>query len=55
MASALAVRRDIPATELRRLARQEADGRVASRLLAIANVLDGMDRATAARASGMDR
>lgn len=55
MGVALAVRRDIPAVELRRLARQEADGRVGSRLLAIANVLDGMDRATAARAAGMDR
>jgi len=55
MGTALDVRGDIPVCELRRLARQEADGRVASRLLAIANVLDGMDRARAARAAGMDR
>jgi len=31
------------------------DGRVAARLLAIANVLDGMRRAEAARAAWMDR
>lgn len=55
MGAPLAVRQDIPADALRRLARREADGRVGSRLFAIANVLDGMDRATAARAAGMDR
>jgi transposase len=41
--------------ELRRRARQESDGRVAARLFAIANALEGMDRASAARLAGMDR
>src|SRR3954452_7320619 len=41
--------------ELRGLARRERDGRVRSRLLALANALDGMSRDEAARAAGMDR
>jgi transposase len=55
MGAALAIRTDVPAEELRRLARLEADGRVACRLLALANALDGMSRAEAARHAGMDR
>ena len=55
MGAALTVRDDIEAAELRRLARRERDGRVSARLLAIAGVLDGMSRAAAARAAGMDR
>jgi len=51
----LPIRADLPPEELRRQARREIDGRVGRRLLAIANALDGMDRATAARAAGMDR
>ena len=51
----LLIRRDLSAEELRRLARREADGRVGRRLLGFANALDGMSRATAARAAGMDR
>ena len=51
----LAIRDDISPQELRRRARQESDGRVAARLLAIANALEGMDRASAARLAGMDR
>jgi hypothetical protein len=51
----LPIRRDLPPEELRRLARREGDGRVGRRLLAIANALDGMSRAVAARAAGMDR
>jgi transposase len=51
----LEVRKDITAAVLRKKARGEKDGRVASRLLGIANVLDGMDRETAARSAGMDR
>jgi transposase len=43
------------AGELRAMARREKNGRVASRMLAIANSLDGMSRADAARAAGMDR
>src|SRR5499427_6443767 len=52
---ALAIRDDVSPEELRRRARQERDGRVAARLIAIANALEGMDRASAARLAGMDR
>lgn len=52
---ALVIRDDISSEELRRRARQEGDGRVAARLFAIANALEGMDRASAARLAGMDR
>jgi transposase len=55
MGAALAIRNHVPAEELRRLARLEVDGRVACRLLALANALDGMSRAEAARHAGMDR
>jgi transposase len=55
MAEALAIRDDIPVEELRRVARRETNGRVASRLLALANALDGMARGQAARQAGMDR
>jgi transposase len=53
--AALAIRGDIEAAELRRLARRERDGRVAARPLALGNALDGMSREAAARAAGMDR
>ena len=53
--TALAIRDDIAADELRRRARRERDGRVSARLIAIANALEGMDRASAARLAGMDR
>src|SRR5215831_10819211 len=52
---ALAIRDDISSEELRRRARRESDGRVSARLIAIANALEGMDRASAARLAGMDR
>jgi transposase len=52
---ALAIRQDLPATELRRLARHEPDRRAAMRLLAIAHALDGFSRAEAARLAGMER
>ena len=55
MGAPLEVRTDMEAAELRRLARRERDGRVAARLIALANVLDGMSRGAAARAAGMDR
>ena len=51
----LAIRTDLEAAALRRLAQRERDGRVSSRLIALANVLDGMSQETAARAVGMDR
>lgn len=49
------VRQDITAGVLRKKARQEANVLTASRMLGIANVLDGMDRKSAAKAAGMDR
>jgi transposase len=52
---ALPIREDLPATELRRLARHEPDRRAAMRLLAIAHALDGFSRAEAARLAGMER
>jgi transposase len=55
MGAAVAIRTDIEAGELRRLVRRETDGRLAARLLGLANVLDGMGREAAARAAGMDR
>ena len=55
MGAALPVRGDVPAAALRRLARLEGDGRVACRLLALANALDGMSRERAAKQAGMDR
>ena len=53
--SALSIRDDIRSEELRRRARRENDGRVSARLIAIANALEGMDRASAVRLAGMDR
>ena len=55
MGAALPIRGDVAGEELRRLARLEADGRVACRLIALANALDGMSRDRAARQAGMDR
>ena len=55
MPEALVIRQDIPPAELRRRARREANGRVASRLLALAHALEGMDRGQAAHLAGMDR
>jgi transposase len=55
MGSAIKVRDDYSAVELRRLARVAKDVRQSGRLLSIAAVLDGMSRADAARIGGMDR
>ncbi len=55
MGAPVAIRTELEATELRRLARRESDGRVAARLMALANALDCMSREAAARAAGMDR
>lgn len=49
------IRGDMPAAELRRLARREPSRAAAARLLAVANALDGMTRAEAARLAGMER
>ena len=53
--STLSIRRDRTPRVLRKQAKGESDTRVARRLLAIANALDGMSRADAARSAGMDR
>lgn len=55
MTAPLDIRRDRTATMLRKAAKAETDTRIARRMLAIANALDGMSRAAAARAAGMDR
>ena len=52
---ALAIRQDLSAEDLRRLARLETDRRAAMRLLAIADALEGLSRAEAARLAGMER
>ena len=48
-------RTDHSADELRRLAAKEKDAKASRRMLAIALVLEGADRTTAARSCGMDR
>ncbi len=55
MPSAISVRTDFSAGELRRLAASTKDANQSRRLLSIAAVLDGMSRADAARIGGMDR
>ena len=52
---ALSIRRDRSPVVLRKCAKSEADARVARRMLAIANALDGMSREEAAQSAGMDR
>ncbi|WP_018261126.1 helix-turn-helix domain-containing protein [Methylobacterium sp. WSM2598] len=52
----LTIRTDLAsAAALRRLARREPRRRTMQRLLAVANALEGMSRAEAARAAGMER
>ena len=53
--TALSIRQDRTPPVLRKLAKAEANPRVARRLLAIANALSGMSRKEAAEAAGMDR
>src|ERR671913_560641 len=56
MGQGLAIREDVAtASELRRLAKKEPRRRTAQRMLAIANALEGMSRADAARAAGIER
>lgn len=55
MSAAVGLRDDFTAADLRRLAGKARDADQARRLLALAAVYDGMDRATAARIGGMDR
>ena len=51
----LSIRNDVTSEQLRRLARSKRGPCVAWRMLAIANGLDGMSRATAVKLAGMDR
>ena len=55
MSAAICVRDDFEAEELRVLAGRVKDANQARQLLAIAAVLEGMDREEAARIGGMDR
>ena len=55
MGAALTIRDDLTPEELRRRARREPNRRAALRMLAIANALEGMSRAEAARLAGMER
>lgn len=52
---AIPIIRHIEPEELRRLGRKQANGRMASRMFAIANVLDGLSREDAATHAGMER
>ena len=55
MASAVSLREDHSAAELRRLAALSKNANQSRRLLSLAAVLDGMNRTEAARIGGMDR
>ena len=56
MGAAVAITRvDLTASELRKAARKEKNSTVARRILAIALVLEGLDRKKAAESCGMDR
>ena len=55
MGAALPIRGDLTAEALRRHARGEPNRRAALRMLAIANALEGVSRAEAARLAGMER
>src|SRR5476651_1087924 len=56
MGAAVAIGRlDMTASALRAAASREKDGAAARRILALALVLDGVDRKTAAETCGMDR
>ena len=55
MGAALMIRDDLSSEALRRRARHEPNRRTALRMLAIANALEGMSRAQAARLAGMER
>jgi transposase len=55
MAAIEITRRDLTARELRAASAKGRDAKVARRILAIALVLEGKDRRTAAETCGMDR
>jgi len=54
-ARGLRIRGDLTSDALRRLARREPDRPASGRMFAIANALEGMSRAEAARLAGMER
>ena len=54
-AKGLPIRGDVPAAELRRLARRETDRAAAARMRAIAGASEGLPRAGAARLAGVGR
>src|SRR6202521_5495070 len=55
MPTAVTLRTDFSASELRRQAKRSKDNNQSRRLLSLAAVLDGMNRTDAARSGGMDR
>jgi len=55
MASAVKLRTDFSAVELRRLTAGTKNANQSRRLLSLAAVLDGMNRTEAVRVGGMDR
>ena len=55
MGTAVKMRTDYSAAELRRLAKVSKDANLSRRLLSLAAVADGMSREDAARVGGMDR
>ena len=55
MSAAIELREDFGADDLRRCAARAKDAAQTRRLLALAAVLDGMNRTEAARIGGMDR
>ncbi len=55
MGTSLKIRDDLTPLALRRWARKEARGGPAARAYAVANALEGMSRAEAARPAGMER
>ena len=55
MPSAVPLRTDFSARELRQLAKQSRDNNLSRRLLSLAAAVDGMSRDDAARIGGMDR
>ena len=54
-ARGLVIRGDMPAANLRALARRERSRSAAARMYAVANALEGMTRAEAARLAGLER
>jgi hypothetical protein len=55
MPGSVRIRQDFSSEDLRRLGSRSKDAKQSRRLLSLAAVLDGMNRADAARIGGMDR